>query len=95
MACIDVQKMSLSTRVVVLGQTEGLYGLVEQFVPDWVAIGAMKEVLSKAGIDEDATDVKERMAAIGRRVRCETCEDKIIVPLPDVVCFSISQCVKD
>lgn len=73
----------------------GVVWSVEQFAPDWVAIGAMKEVLSKAGIDEDATDVKERMAAIGRRVRCETCEGKIIVPLPDVVCFSISQCVKD
>ena len=73
----------------------GVVWSVEQFAPDWVTIGAMKEVLSKAGIDEDATDVKERMTAIGRRVRCETCEGKIIVPLPDVVCFSISQRVKD
>ena len=69
----------------------GVVWSVEQFAPDWVAIGAMK-VLSKAGIDEDATDVKERMAAIGRRVRCETCEGKIILPLPDVVCFHFTIC---
>lgn len=65
----------------------GVVWSVEHYAPDWVAVAAMKEVLSKAGIDEDAVDVKERMITIERRIRCETCEGKIIVPLKDIVRF--------
>jgi len=65
----------------------GVEWSIEQFAPDWVAIAAVKEVLSKAGIDEDATDIKGKMAAIERRIRCETCEGKVIVPLKDIVRF--------
>lgn len=69
---------------------DGILWSINHFAPDWQAISALREVLEKAGIDEEVEDVrvvKEKMAAIERRVRCDSCEVKMVVPLKDIVSY--------